>query len=91
MAAAPVPPMGMFGSPQPKPNPQAEPEPEPEESPELDEQQRLVAWEFLCFLDLGFTIDQAQLLICVPHISWHDADALLKKGCSRSFVVDQLT
>lgn len=89
MAAAPVPPMGMFSSPQKKPNPQSEPE--PEESPESDEQHRLVAWEFLCLLDLGFTIDQAQLLICVPHISWHDAEALLKKGCSHPFVVDQLT
>ena len=73
--------------------PAAEPKSEPDELPvhELDEYQNLIAWEFLCLLDLGFDIAQATALVHVPHFSWHTADALLKRGWPHETVTDELT
>ena len=57
----------------------------------LDESGRLVSWEFRMCLELAFDIEQSTALAYTPHFSWHDADRLLKRGCSHAFVVDELT
>ena len=67
-------------------------EPAPDDpSVELDEVQSLAAWEFLCLLDLGFAIEECLTLIDLPRFTWHDAEALLKKGWPHATVVDDLT
>ena len=66
------------------------PESEPEEDL-LDESGRLVSWEFRMCLELAFDVEQSTALVHTPHFTWHDADNLLKRGCSHAFVVDELT
>ena len=66
------------------------PEPELEEGL-LDESGRLVSWEFRMCLELAFDIEQTTALVHAPYFTWHDADRLLKRGCSHAFVVNELT
>ena len=59
---------------------------------ELDEEQRITAWNFLCLLDLGFSISQCLAIIEIrPRVSWHDAECLLQQGCPHETAVDLLT
>lgn len=73
------------------PKPQAEPASPEELGVELDEVQSLAAWEFLCLLDIGFSVAECQELVAIKNFSWHSADALLKKGWPHATVVDELT
>ena len=75
--------------PSPIPAARAEPEPEATEDAELDEVLRLLAHRTLGLLDLGFGLEQVLRLVRRPDVV-HDAERLLKRGASHSFVVDEL-
>jgi hypothetical protein len=60
-------------------------------SPNLDEQQKVIAWNVLMLLDLGFSLDQAQLLTSMRYFDWHAAEYLRERGCSHELVIEILT
>lgn len=53
-----------------------------------DEGQRVVVWQLRRFVDLGFTLDQARLLVAAD-ADWHLAERMLAQGCSvdRAFAI----
>lgn len=69
--------------------PQSTPEPEPqrEEDRELTAEEQRLSWRYLMLIDLGFAPDDALHLIRNPHLDWHDAERLVKKGCPKELIL----
>ncbi len=73
--------------PEPEPKPESEPEPQ-EESPSLNEYQRRVARRTLNLLDAGFSMDQIlRLDPSQRSFDWHDAERLVRSGCTHETAV----
>lgn len=63
-----------------------------EQHPSVEsEHERILRWRYLMLLDLGFSLEQTQLLVSVPDLDWHRAEYLLRKGMSHELVVNELT
>lgn len=74
---------GMFGRPKKE-------EPEQTAAPTdaaLTELQSRTAWRYLMLLDLGFTPDDSLHLVRNPHLDWHEAERLVRRGCPLDIVV----
>lgn len=71
----------MFGVSTPPSPKKPEPEPDPVQAEELDEAQNIVAWRYLMLLDLGISPTDALELVAIPHLDWHSAERLIRKGC----------
>lgn len=83
--------MPIFGRPPPpKPEPTATDEPDPELDQALSEMEKVVAWRAIGLLDRQFPLDAVVMLAHQQDVL-HTVDALLERGCSIEFIVDQLT
>ena len=49
------------------------------------ERDKVLAWEMERFWDLGFTLSQCEELVR-SGADWHDADRLLRAGCTKRVV-----
>lgn len=80
--------MGLLRGPQPKPEPEPEKKPEQEDAEQklkdkgLDERERVGLNRLLNLMDAGYPFEIAQQIARRFDIDWHQADDLLKEGCT---------
>jgi hypothetical protein len=75
---------------QPKPAADGDPGDEQPEPRAPTEDEKVLSYRELMLMELGFNDAQAEA-IAAAKVSWHEADALLRKGCDHHTVVNLLT
>ena len=74
-----------------KPEQEPKQEPAPKDDPELSELEAIVKWRFDRLCEIGIPVEDVLFLIRNPHMDWHAADRLIRRGCPPQMIVKLLS
>jgi hypothetical protein len=51
------------------------------------EEAEILAWRLRMLLEVGFTLPEAEQLLSQPHLDWHEAERLHRRGCPHHLII----